>query len=94
MSKLTDEMLYFTGSLHASEGFTDVSVQRITSWADQVIAIEAERDMLQSRWDYIKTDISGARALLLLLREGKGTSDEFDTMVDRIIESRKGAGLT
>ena len=44
----------------------------------------------RERWEYIKTDIDGARALLLLLRDGKGTPDDFDTMVDRIIESRKG----
>jgi hypothetical protein len=46
-----------------------------------------------ARWAYIKADIDGARALLLLLKNGKGTADDFDTMVDRIIESRKGAGL-
>jgi len=47
----------------------------------------------KTRWDYIKSDPDGARALLILLREGKGTSDDFDTMVDRIIESRSKAGL-
>ena len=46
-----------------------------------------------ARWNYIKADPDGARALLLLLKNGKGTPDDFDTMVDRIIESRKGAGL-
>lgn len=52
-----------------------------------------ELDIYKARWAYIKTDIEGARALLILLRDGKGTPDDFDTMVDRIIESRKGAGL-
>lgn len=47
----------------------------------------------KKRWDYIKSDPDGARALLILLREGKGTPDDFDTMVDRIIESRANAGL-
>jgi len=46
-----------------------------------------------ARWAYIKADPDGARALLLLLKNGKGTADDFDTMVDRIIESRNGAGL-
>jgi len=40
------------------------------------------------RWNYIKADPQGARSLLLLLAHGKGTADDFDTMVDRIIESR------
>jgi len=35
--------------------------------------------------------MDGARSLLLLLKDGKGTSTDFDTMVDRIIESRKQA---
>ena len=47
----------------------------------------------RKRWDYIKADPDGARALLILLREGKGTPDDLDTMVDRIIESRSKAGL-
>ena len=47
---------------------------------------------IQCRWDYIKDDIDGARALLLLLKQGKGTRDDFDTMVDRIIESRQANG--
>ena len=59
---------------------------------DQVI--EAARKLrvrveeLEARWNYIKTDTKGARSLLLLLATGKGTPDDFDTMVDRIIESR------
>ena len=52
-----------------------------------------ELETYKARWAYIKKDIEGARALLILLRDGKGTPDDFDTMVDRIIESRKGAGL-
>jgi len=47
----------------------------------------------KTRWEYIKSDPDGARALLLLLRECRGTPDDFDTMVDRIIESRTNAGL-
>lgn len=46
-----------------------------------------------ARWNYIKADPDGARALLLLLKNGNGTPDDFDAVVDRIIESRKGAGL-
>ena len=42
----------------------------------------------KKRWEYIKSDPGGARALLLLLKERKGSLDDFDTMVDRIIESR------
>ena len=49
---------------------------------------------LEARWACIKTDTDGARSLLLLLKHGKGSSDDFDTMVDRIIESRRGAGLS
>lgn len=49
--------------------------------------------LYRARWNYIKADPDGARALLILLREGKGTHDDFDTMVDRIIESRKNSGL-
>lgn len=64
---------------------------------EEAAATIAEKDKelarLKARWEYIKTDIEGARALLILLRDGKGTPDDFDTMVDRIIESRKGAGL-
>jgi len=45
--------------------------------------------ILKKRWEYLKADPDGARALLLLLKNGKGTPDDFDTMVDRIIESRK-----
>ena len=48
-----------------------------------------EGDALRARWQYIKTDIDGARSLLLLLKAGKGSPYDFDTMVDRIIESRK-----
>jgi len=48
---------------------------------------------LLDRWNYIKADIDGARALLLLLKNGKGTPQDFDTMVDRVILSRVGAGL-
>ena len=52
-----------------------------------------DKETCEKRWEYIKSDPDGARALLLLLREGKGTPDDFDTMVDRIIESRTNAGL-
>jgi hypothetical protein len=48
---------------------------------------------LLDRWRYIKADPHGARALLLLLEHGKGTPDDFDTMVDRIILSMVGDGL-
>ena len=48
-----------------------------------------KEELYKKRWEYIKEDIDGARALLLLLKNGKGTFDDFDTMVDRIIESRK-----
>jgi hypothetical protein len=50
-----------------------------------------ELDTYKARWNYIKTDIDGARSLLILLKDGKGTPDDFDTMVDRIIESRRAA---
>jgi hypothetical protein len=50
--------------------------------------VAAAREM-EKRWNYIKTDTRGARSLLLLLENGKGTPREFDTMVDRIIESRQ-----
>lgn len=50
------------------------------------------KEVYKKRWEYIKTDPNGARALLLLLREGKGTPEDFDTMVDRVIESRSKAG--
>ena len=50
-------------------------------------------EVYKKRWEYIKSDPMGARALLLLLDEGKGTPNDFDTMVDRIIESRSKAGL-
>jgi len=49
-----------------------------------------EEDTYKKRWNYIKDDPDGARALLLLLKNGKGTGAEFDLMVDRIIESRAG----
>ena len=49
---------------------------------------KTEPECYKSRWDYIKEDPEGARSLLLLLQHGKGTPDDFDTMVDRIIESR------
>ena len=45
-------------------------------------------EVYKKRWEYIKSDPEGARALLLLLAAGKGTPDDFDTMIDRIIESR------
>lgn len=48
---------------------------------------------LLDRWEYIKADPDGAMALLLLLKNGKGTPKDFDTMVDRIILARVGAGL-
>lgn len=70
---------------------------RVDGTPTKTAATIAEKDKeiarLKARWEYIKTDIEGARALLILLRDGKGTPDDFDTMVDRIIESRKGAGL-
>jgi hypothetical protein len=62
-------------------------------WRNAFEVSEHDKDILNARWGYIKTDIEGARALLILLRDGKGTPDDFDTMVDRIIESRKVAGL-
>ena len=49
---------------------------------------EGMEEVYKKRWEYIKADPDGARALLLLLKEGKGSPDDFDTMVDRIIESR------
>jgi len=49
-------------------------------------------DIFEKRWEYIKADPDGARALLLLLEQGKGSPTDFDTMVDRIIESRKMVG--
>uniref|UniRef100_A0A6H1ZD04 Uncharacterized protein n=1 Tax=viral metagenome TaxID=1070528 RepID=A0A6H1ZD04_9ZZZZ len=48
------------------------------------------KDIYEKRWEYIKSDPEGARALLLLLKHGKGSPNDFDTMVDRIIESRTG----
>ena len=48
-------------------------------------------DIYKQRWEYIKSDADGARALLLLLKQGRGTPEDFDTMVDRIIESRANA---
>jgi hypothetical protein len=48
---------------------------------------------LKDRWNFIKDDPEGAIALLRLLKAGKGTSDDFDVMVDRIILSRVGAGI-
>ena len=48
---------------------------------------------LLDRWRYIKADPHGARALLFLLEHGKGTPEDFDTMVDRIILSMVGEGL-
>jgi hypothetical protein len=48
---------------------------------------------LSDRWSYIKADPHGARALLLMLEHGKGMPEDFDTMVDRVILSRVGAGL-
>lgn len=51
--------------------------------------LERELSVAVKRWEYVKADPHGARALLLLLEHGKGTPDDFDTMVDRIIESRR-----
>jgi len=46
-------------------------------------------EIYKTRWDYIKADPSGAQSLLLLLEHGKGSGKDFDTTVDRIIESRR-----
>ena len=46
-------------------------------------------EVYKKRWEYIKSDPDGARALLLLLKHEKGTPNDFDTMIDRIIESRR-----
>jgi hypothetical protein len=59
----------------------------------EVVNLKVRIEELEQRWDYIKADPEGARALLLLLHAGKGTANDFDTMVDRIIESRKAAGI-
>jgi hypothetical protein len=64
------------------------------TWArEQPDKTQAEVERLRNRWKYIKVDQDGARALLLLLKNGKGTPDDFDTMVDRIIESRRLASV-
>jgi hypothetical protein len=52
-----------------------------------------ELEKYKSRWAYIKADPDGAKSLLLLLKLGKGSPYDFDIMVDRIIESRKSAGI-
>ena len=70
-----------------------ITEQRDSAW---LVAEHREKNVeyekkLEDRWNYIKTDMDGARSLLLLLKDGKGTSTDFDTMVDRIIESRKQA---
>ena len=61
-----------------------------TGGSGQVLIEDLKADItrLDARWDYIKTDPVGARALLLLLINGKGSSEDFDTVIDRIIESR------
>jgi len=47
-----------------------------------------EEEVYKKRWDYIKSDPDGARNLLLLLQNGKGSAHDFDTIVDRIIKSK------
>ena len=47
--------------------------------------LEAKIKRLQSRWDYIKADSAGTRAVLRLLTNGNGAPDDFDEMIDRII---------
>jgi hypothetical protein len=59
------------------------------SKCEHVDNLERELKTATARWEYIKADTRGARAILLLLENGKGTPADFDTMVDRIIESRR-----
>ena len=47
-------------------------------------------EIYKKRWNYIKSDPDGATSLLLLLKNGKGTAEDFDRIIDRIIESRGG----
>lgn len=50
--------------------------------------LEEEIQILKKRWQYLFDDPEGVRSLLLLYINGKGTRQDFETMVDRIIESR------
>ncbi len=54
----------------------------------KIIADELER--LRRRWDQITGDPEGSRHLLCLLMPEKGTLDDFNTMIDRIINSKAG----
>ena len=52
-------------------------------------ALLEEIERLRRRWDQITGDPVGSRHLLRLLMAG-GTPDDFDTMIDRIINSKSG----
>ncbi len=54
----------------------------IRDFADEVVRLE-------ERWSYIKADPEGARHLLRLLMDGMGSPDDFDSMIDRIIKSKR-----
>lgn len=47
-----------------------------------------DADEVDVELDKMQHAIDGARALLLLLENGNVTAYNFDTMIDRIIESR------
>ena len=61
--------------------------------SDELACLRDRVERAEARRAYIKADSDGTRSLLLLLQHGKGTPDDFDKMVDRIIESRRGAGI-
>jgi len=55
-----------------------------TALAKEITRLQGE----VGRMEFIRKDPEAARHLLRLLLDGKGTKDDFDTMIDRLIESR------
>ena len=55
-------------------------------------ALEAEIERLRARWGYIKSHPGSARHLLSLLEAGRGSGDDFDKMIDRIVLAMDGGG--
>lgn len=68
----------------------------VASWKEDsahLRALIARCEELDRRYEAIKYDPVAGAHLLGLLSAGKGTANDFDTMIDRIVESRRNAGL-
>ena len=59
-------------------------------WQAENNVLRDEIERLRARWSYIKSHPDSARHLLGLLEAGRGSGDDFDKMIDRIVLALEG----